>query len=178
MSVQQAIQSAVSNQVTSGVSAAFDKFFAAQRRAEEGLVRERLVPGERLLGYQIGQIRMPFWLRILPLMPDLLTRPKNFALAVTNQRLLILRMVRSGLKTTGARPVAAIPCMAASRRKSLSTKRSRAPKHFMVPISRKRSVTAMSWAFTIPTTQTSKDNITIHRCFGLLPTLVAVGSIS
>jgi hypothetical protein len=36
----------------------------------------------------------------------------------------------------------------------------------MVPISRKRSVTAMSWALTIPATQTRSESVTIHRCLG------------
>ena len=48
----------------------------------------------------------------------------------------------------------------------------------MVPISRKRSVTAMSWALTIPTTHTSSDRMTIQRCLGLLPALVSWGPMS
>src|SRR4051812_10789363 len=36
-------------------------------------------------------------------------------------------------------------------------KESRAPRHFMVPISRKRSMTDISMAFEIPTRQTSRE---------------------
>ena len=48
------------------------------------------------------------------------------------------------------------PISIASIKKSFTMKLSNAPRHFMVPISLKRSVTDMSMEFIIPTKQTSK----------------------
>ena len=47
------------------------------------------------------------------------------------------------------------PMSAASMKNSLTTKLSRAPRHFIVPISLNRSVTDMSIEFMMPTKQTS-----------------------
>ncbi len=70
------------------------------------------------------------------------------------------------------------PCMAASITNIRTIKRSSAPRHFMVPISRKRSVTDINWALIIPTTQTSRERITIQRCLGEAARLVSPGFIS
>ena len=44
-------------------------------------------------------------------------------------------------------------------------KESRAPRHFIVPISRKRSVTDISMALAMPTTQTRSDRLMSQVCF-------------
>ena len=60
------------------------------------------------------------------------------------------------------------PCKKASIKKSLKINLSKAPKHFMVPISLNLSATAINWVFTMPTTQTSKDKNRIQRSFGVV----------
>ena len=57
--------------------------------------------------------------------------------------------------------------MADSMRNSLTTVPFSAPRHFIVPISRKRSVTDMSMALAMPTVQVSSAMHTSHRSSGL-----------
>ena len=57
-----------------------------------------------------------------------------------------------------------------------TTKLFSAPRHLKVPISRNLSVTAMSCAFTAPTTHTSSESATSHRSFALAPNPAAVDS--
>ena len=51
------------------------------------------------------------------------------------------------------------PCNADSSRNNLTINPSNAPRHFMVPISRNRSVTDINIALAIPTTQTMSDMV-------------------
>ena len=93
---------------------------------------------------------------------------------VPNCSMALVRAKKTADQGTGSWTPAR-PCMPASRRKSRNMNRSSAPRHFMVPISRNRSVTAISWALTMPTTHTRRDRTTIHRCFGLLSADVSSG---
>ncbi|MEQ8789392.1 MAG: hypothetical protein RIC55_24070 [Pirellulaceae bacterium] len=74
------------------------------------LVGEHLAAGESLLGFQIGEKRLPFVVRILPLVPDVLTRPKRFMLAVTDRRILIVQVSKSLLtRKVSGRHAADVP---------------------------------------------------------------------
>src|SRR6476620_2928603 len=61
------------------------------------------------------------------------------------------------------RSVPTIPWKRDSRRNSLMMKLSRAPRHFIVPISRNRSVTLMSMALRMPTKATSRARLRSKR---------------
>lgn len=94
---------------TQALAEAASEVHSESRRMQEQFVRQHLESSEKLFGFQMGQQRMPFLMRILPLMPDLLTRPKHFALAVTNHRLLIVRLKQGLYKFKGSVAAASIP---------------------------------------------------------------------
>lgn len=51
-----------------------------------------LAPGEECVDWHRAKKRLPFIVRILPFVPDMMTRPKNYLLVLTRARLVIVRM--------------------------------------------------------------------------------------
>jgi len=64
------------------------------------------------------------------------------------------------------RPAPQSPRNRASIKNNRRIMPSRAPRHFMMPISRKRSVTDISWALTMPTAQTKSESTISHTSEG------------
>ncbi len=92
------------------IAEAVGEAFDAGRQENQQLVQNFLEPGEQLLAFQRGEQRLPFLIRIMPLVPDVLTAPKIFILAITNRRVLIIRVLKTLFtrKTKGSRLVASI----------------------------------------------------------------------
>lgn len=55
-------------------------------------IRQFLIPGERAIYSVYADWKPPFWICILPFVPDIFTRAQYYLTAVTNQRVLIVRM--------------------------------------------------------------------------------------
>lgn len=51
-----------------------------------------LAPGEECVDWHRAQKRLPFIVRVLPFIPDMMTRPKKYLLVLTNSRLVVVRM--------------------------------------------------------------------------------------
>ncbi len=47
---------------------------------------------EEVLGYYPAESNVHFLLKIIPFIPDLLTRPKKFCLGITTERLIVIRL--------------------------------------------------------------------------------------
>lgn len=99
------IGSGIRSAVRQGVAQAFEEI--ADER--EAACRSFLDDGEEWVGYETGTTRLPFLLRIMPFVPDVCTRPKVRAIAVTDRRVLVVRIVRTLTNSTRGRMVASIP---------------------------------------------------------------------
>ncbi|MEI6177252.1 MAG: hypothetical protein WCS43_10195 [Verrucomicrobiota bacterium] len=75
----------------------------------EQIVLSHCVPGEECLAFQHGETKPPFIIRILPFVPDLLTRARKYLLAITDRRVLILELTNpfNKLKLPGFKSVIA-----------------------------------------------------------------------
>lgn len=51
-----------------------------------------LAAGEECVDWHRAKKRLPFLIRVMPFMPDLMTRPKNYLIVLTHSRLVIVRM--------------------------------------------------------------------------------------
>jgi hypothetical protein len=49
-------------------------------------------PDEKVLGYYQAESNVHFLIKIIPVVPDILTRPKKFCLGVTTKRLIVIRL--------------------------------------------------------------------------------------
>ena len=58
----------------------------------EGYEVQVATDGERGLDAQLAEWRPPFWVRVLPFVPDLFTRPRLFVLAITDRRVVVIRL--------------------------------------------------------------------------------------
>jgi hypothetical protein len=58
----------------------------------ERLILSQSMRGEECLAFQHGETRPPFIIRIMPFVPDLLTRSRKFLLGITDRRVLILEL--------------------------------------------------------------------------------------
>jgi len=73
-----------------GVAKSIDKTNDVASR----IIASQLAPGEVLFAYQQGDKRLPFLVRVIPFIPDFLTAPKVFLLAVTDLRLMVIEIGR------------------------------------------------------------------------------------
>ncbi len=79
---------AASKGLAEGVAKALSKGASLSER----LVQARCLPGEKCLGFQRGETRLHFLIRIIPFAPDFFTRPRRFLLAITDRRVLIIEV--------------------------------------------------------------------------------------
>lgn len=95
----------------SAIHSAVNEVLADARHQYSQLVGGHLEAGENLLAFQTGEKRRPLIVRLLPLVPDFIRRPKRFVLAITNRRVVIVQVKQSLIRgrTTGSRLVTACP---------------------------------------------------------------------
>jgi hypothetical protein len=81
--------------VRESVGQAVGEAFERNRRHHESIVASQVVPGEKIITFQEGETRAPFLIRIIPVIGQLLGRAKSYLLAITDRRILILRLSKS-----------------------------------------------------------------------------------
>ena len=58
----------------------------------EHIILAQCTPGERCLAFQKGDTRPPLIIRLLPFIPDLLLRKKNYLVALTDKRVMLIQL--------------------------------------------------------------------------------------
>lgn len=99
--VSSGIDNAVSKVVAEAVSRALADAAAEQASQIEGQISPLLDPGESHLEWHLASKRVPPVVRMIPFVPDTLTREKKYLLVLAPTRLLIVRMTNPFNKLKG-----------------------------------------------------------------------------
>ncbi|HEV3259097.1 MAG TPA: hypothetical protein VG013_19650 [Gemmataceae bacterium] len=65
------------------------------RQHLETIIESRLMRGEKVVAFQLGETKAPFLIRIIPVIGALFGRAKIYLIATTDRRILIIRLSRS-----------------------------------------------------------------------------------
>lgn len=84
--------SGIRSAIAAGVNSALEEALAEAKREQHSLIAPYMADDEEIVSTVEVKQKLPFLLRVMPFVPDVLTAPKRFLLTITNRRLIVLRI--------------------------------------------------------------------------------------